>query len=446
MMKRYILVALLFQIAFGVMAQTEALTLDSCYALAKANNVKIKTNQLEIQKAREVKAQVFTKYFPQVSLGFLSYYAVKPIIEYSVDDIDQGTDFGSFVVSVIHLLQEGGSGVPNEVNTLKDGVSGSALAVMPVYAGGRIINGNRLASLGIEAAELQSEVSERDLMEEIETSYYLVLGLQEKVQTLNSALALIDSLDRTVDAALRAGLITNSDKLRVSLKRNELQANQLQLNNGIVLASQLLCHQIGIACPEGGLVLVNDLEEESTSKYTGAAGFLRPERRLLQLQVEAETFYKKLTIGEALPQVGIGTLASYGNLSGKTKFNTIMFATATLPLTQWWETSHKLKEHDIKIREAELMKEDLDGMMSLQEQQAYNQMVEAEALLESDRAALAMAQENSRLANLNYRAGMNTIADVLEANALLLQAQNAITDRLITYASARRKYHDLTGR
>lgn len=72
-------------------------------------------------------------------------------------------------------------------------------------------------------------------------------------------------------------------------------------------------------------------------------------------------------------------------------------------------------------------------------------MVEAEALLRSDRAALAMAEENSRLANLNYQAGMNTISDVLEANALLLQAQNAITDRQITYASARRRYHDLTG-
>ena len=84
--------------------------------------------------------------------------------------------------------------------------------------------------------------------------------------------------------------------------------------------------------------------------------------------------------------------------------------------------------------------------MSLQEKQAYNQMIEAEALLQSDQAALDMAQENYRVAELNYRAGMNTITDVLEANSLLLQAQNAITDRQITYVSARRRYHDLTGK
>jgi outer membrane protein TolC len=57
-----------------------------------------------------------------------------------------------------------------------------------------------------------------------------------------------------------------------------------------------------------------------------------------------------------------------------------------------------------------------------------------------------MAEENYRLSELNYKAGMNTITDVLEANALLLQARNAITDRQITYITARRRYYDLTGR
>jgi outer membrane protein TolC len=173
--------------------------------------------------------------------------------------------------------------------------------------------------------------------------------------------------------------------------------------------------------------------------------FIRPEQQLLQLQVDAEKLRKKLTLGETLPQVGVGGTAFYGNLVRKYKFNAIALAQVSIPLTQWWETSHKLKEHDIVIQEAELMQEDLTGKMSLQVKQAYNQMVEAEALMQSDKAALDMAQENYRLAELNYRAGMNTITDVLEAHALLLQAKNAITDRQITYLTARRRYLDLSG-
>jgi outer membrane protein TolC len=447
-MKSHIITFILTLLCIGLKAQTSVLTLDSCFALAKANNIQLQTDQLEIEKAQQVKAQVFTKYFPQVSISSMAYYAAHPFIEYGINDI-QDDDLGAFLSALITTLNdpEGANiGLPTEINLMKKGHGVNATAMIPVFAGGRIRNGNRLANVGIEAAQLKAEVSERDMIENIESSYYLVLGLQDKVNTVESALSLTDSLDHIVDVALKAGLITKSDKLRLALKQNELKAKQMQLNNGIVLASQLLCQQIGIAYPEEGLVL--DTATFFALNVTPDAtqgNFIRPEHRLLQLQVDAENLRRKLTLGETLPQVGIGGAFIYGNLVRKYKGNAIALAQVSIPLTQWWETSHKLKEHDIVIREAELMQKDLTEKMTLQVQQAYNQMVEAHALMQSDKAALDMAKENYRLAELNYRAGMNTITDVLEAHALLLQAKNAITDRQITYLTARRRYQDLSG-
>ena len=448
MKKRHILSIIFALFCISVNAQTSVLTLDSCFALTKANNVQLQTNQLEIEKAQQVKAQVFTKYFPQVSISYLAYFAARPIIEYGINDI-QDDDLGAFLSALITTLNdpEGANiGLPTEINLMKKGHGVNATAMMPVYAGGRIKNGNQLANLGIEAARLKAEVSERDMLENIESSYYLVAGLQDKVRTVESALALTDSLEHIVDVALKAGLITKSDKLRLALKQNELKAKQMQLGNGIVLASQLLCQQIGIEYPEAGLTLdTASFSTKSIPVATVQENYIRPEHQLLQLQVDAENLRRKLTLGEALPQVGIGGSAVYGNLVRKYKFNAIALAQVSIPLTQWWETSHKLKEHDIVIREAELMQKDLTEKMSLQLKQAYNQMVEADALMQSDKAALDMAKENYRLAELNYRAGMNTITDVLEAHALLLQAKNAITDRQITYLTARRRYQDLSG-
>lgn len=448
MKKSHIIILFFVLLATGAKAQTPVLTLDSCFALAKTNNVQLQTDQLEIEKAQQVKAQVFTKYFPQVSISYMAYYAARPIIEYGINDI-QDDDLGAFLSALITTLNdpEGlNMGLPTEINLMKKGHSANATAMVPVYAGGRIRNGNRLANVGIEAAKLKAEVSERDMLENIESSYYLVLGLQDKVNTVESALALTDSLDHIVDIALKAGLITKSDKLRLALKQNELKAKQMQLNNGIILASQLLCQQIGIDYPENGLTLdTTGFSSKGFSAVAPREAFTRPEQRLLQLQVDAENLRKKLTLGETLPQVGVGGTVFYGNLVRKYKFNAIALAQVSIPLTQWWETSHKLKEHDIAIREAELMQQDLTEKMSLQVSQAYNQMVEAEALMQSDKAALDMAKENYRLAELNYRAGMNTITNVLEAHALLLQAKNAITDRQITYLTARRRYCDLSG-
>ena len=447
-MKRLATSAFLILLVALVSAQGKMLTLDSCFVLARENNAQYLYSQYEIERAREVKAQVFTKFFPQVSLGYNAYYAMRPLIEYSVDDLNNQGDFGEFVAAVIQILNdpEFGGDVPTRVNALKKGQGVNATAVMPLFAGGRIVNGNRLAKLGVEAAELKSAMTERDVMEEVEASYFLVLGLQEKEATVAAALTLIDSLDHIVDRALTAGLITRSDKLLVALKRNELNAKKMQLENGILLASHLLCHQIGIPYPEGGLALDHNLFDVKKEAPTEGTNFLRPEKRLLELQVQAESLYKKMSVGEALPELGVGALATYGNIMDRAKFNVLLFARLSVPLTQWWETSHKIKEHEWKIKEAELQQKELGEKMQLQEIQAYNQMVEAESLLRSDSAALDMAEENYRLAELNYKAGMNTITDVLEANALLLQARNAITDRQITYATACRKYHDLTGR
>lgn len=442
-MKKYILILVLAFLTLGLTAQNDdVLTLDSCFALAKANNAQFKKNKIQIEKAQEVKKQVFTKYFPQVSLNYLAYYAKNPIVKYGVDDFHD--EFGLILKTIIEFLDDAGLDIPKSIELMKKGHSISATAVQPIFAGGRIVNGNKLAKLGVEAAELQAEVSERDMLESIESSYYLVVGLKSKVSTIESALTLIDSLEHNVDVALKAGLVTKNDKLRVDLERNKYQAMQLQLNNGIVLASQLLCQEIGIEYPEEGLNL--DENPEDGDVIVENDNFERPEVRLLQLQIDAENYNKKITRGAAMPEIGVGAMLTYGNMIKSYKSNAIVFARVNVPLTQWWETSHKIKEHNFKIEEYEVMQQDLMQKMTLQEKQAYNQMVEAEALLQSDKASLEMAQENYRVAQLNYNAGMTTITDVLEANALLLQAQNAITDRQITYKSARRKYHDLTGK
>ena len=442
-MKRYFLILVLMFLTLGLTAQDDVLTLDSCFALARTNNAQFKTNRIEIEKAQEVKKQVYTKFFPQVDARYFAYYAVNPIIQYGVDDIHD--EFGEILKAIIEYLNNNvGLGLPEEIDLLQKGHSISATAIQPVYAGGRVRNGNKLAELGIEAAELKAQVSERDVMENIESTYYLIVGLKSKVATLESALNLIDSLDRVADVALKAGLVTKNDQLRVALERNKYKALQLQLNNGIVLASQLLCQEIGIEYPEDGLNLDDDLHH--ANMFVEEEGFERPEMRLLQMQIDAEMLQKKLTRGEALPQVGVGAMLQYGNVIKSYKGNAIFFAAVQIPILQWWETSHKIKEHNLKIEQYEIMQKDLTEKMTLQEKQAFNQMSEAMALMKSDESALDMAQENYRVAELNYKAGVNTITDVLEANALLLQAENAITDRQITYVTARRRYHDLTGR
>ena len=424
----------------------EPLTLDSCFRLARQNNADILTSQLEIDKAREVKAQVFTRFFPQVSAGAFAYHALNPLVQFGIKDI-QSVD-ARRILQALHDLVAESTDIPAEISLMRHGLLLNGVAVQPIFAGGRIVNANKLASLGVEAAKLQAQVSERDVLENIESTYFLVLGLQDKVATVESTLSLLDSLTHTVNVAFSAGLVTKTDALQIELKKNEIRATELQLRNAISLASQLLCVQLGIDYPEGGLVLsAEDITNTTPEMSNYLQGVTRPETQLLDLRVQAEQLRKRITIGAALPQVMLGGAYYWGN-PVKTDYNHngLLFATATIPLSQWWETSHKIREHNITIRQYELQRDNLLKQMTLEQQQAFNQMMEAAALLTSDSSALEMAKENYRLATVNYQAGVNTLNDVLQANTLLLQAQNAITDRRISYLNARRRYTDLTSR
>ena len=438
-------------IAFSVLCAAacfaEPLTLDSCLLLASRNNADILSSQLEIDKAREVKAQVFTKYFPQVSANALSYHALNPLVEFGIGDIQ--SEDARRVLQALYDLVKGGTDLKDQISLMKYGTLVSGVAVQPIFAGGRIVNANKLANLGVEAAKRQAQVSKRDILENIESTYFLVLGLQEKTATVESTLSLLDSLTKTVNVALNAGLVTKSDALQVELKKNEMRAMQLQLQNAISLASQLLCIQIGIDYPRDGLTLSDDLEAYSSLgslNLPPAPALSRPEADLLDLQVEAEQLRKKISIGAALPQVMLGGAYYWGNPI-KTEYghNGLLFATAIVPLTQWWETSHKIREHNVAIRQYELQRDNLTRQMWLENQQIYNSMIEAAALLRSDSTALEMAKENYRIASLNYKAGINTLNDVLQAQALMLQAQNTLTDRRITFLTAQRRHADMCG-
>ena len=424
---------------------SQVLSLDSCLALARRNNVDIRTSQIEIEKAREVKAQVYTKYFPQVQLAALGYYAANPLLNFGIEDV-QSSDMREILEALYESVAAAGSDIKKEVTMMKKGVSGSVTLAQPIYTGGRIVTGNRLAELGVEASELQSEIQIRDVIENIESSYYLIIALQQKEATVSSALALIDSLDRTVQSALANGLVTRSDALQIQLKRNEILANQQQLASGLRLSKRLLCCQIGIDYSDALVFSDPSLVAPPplSFAYSSVGDSLRPETRLLQLSVEAEELNRRMTLGEALPQLTLIGSAYYGNLMKTNPTgNAIALLSLSVPLTSWWETSHKLRQHDIRIAEARLKQEHLNRMMSLEEEKAYSDMVDSYMLLKSDSAALDVAQENYRLANLNYKAGVAMISEVLQAHTLLLQAQNAITDRRTTYTVARRRLLDL---
>ena len=432
--------------AAGLALSAQTLTLDSCKALALQNNLTLKNAALDVAAAQEVKKQAFTKYFPNVSAIAGGYYAAKPLFEYGIDDIENAS-----ARQFLHnLYYEYGAamGLPDRISLCENGLMVGATVVQPVYMGGQIVNGNKLAKVGIEAAELKAQLTEDQVLQQVEEYYWLIVSLRDKQKTLQQALIFLDTLERDISTASEAGLVSKNDPLKVKLKWYEIHANIEKVRNGISLASDALCQLIGLE-HQNSLTLTDTIGEISAWQAQWADPYFavrgRKETQLLDLQVNAEELKKKMALGETLPHLTVGGTASYGNLIfDHFTANALAFATLQVPLTGWWEASHKLKQQDILIQKAENERTDLIQKMNLETMQAWNNVDDAYNQYQLAGLALQDAEANLHDVKADYNAGLVPVSDLLEAQTLLLQAQNQRTDALIDLKIKAEHYKTLT--
>lgn len=424
----------------------QTLSLDSCQHLVLQNNATAKNAQLDVLAAREVKNQLLTRFFPNISALAGGYHALNPLIEYGIQDVSNA----EARQALYNAYAEYGAamGLPNKFSICENGLTMGAMAIQPVFMGGQIINGNRLAKVGVQAAELQCQLTQQQLLQQTEESYWLVVSLYEKKKTIGHAMLLLDTLYHDVTVALAAGLVTQNDELKVVLKQQELKSNLLQVNNGIILASMALCQMLGIEYTDSMLLtdtLSDNIVENISACDPGAAVARRKETQLLGMNVQAEELKKKITVGESCPQILVGVGASYGDLFfDRPKFNGLAFATMKVPLTAWWESAYKIKQQKLMIQKAENQKDDLTQKMMLETRQAWNNVVEAAEQVKLMKSTIADAELNLSTSSVNYQAGIIPISDLLEAQTLLQQARSQYIDAMISYKIRTSHYHTLT--
>ena len=438
---------LIWMLALVLSTYAQGLTLDSCLVLARQNNPIIRKADLEVKQAEQVKAQVFTKYFPQVQGTAFGFHALHPIVEVGIDDIDNASVRD--LLTTLYGNYGAALGLYNTLNLFQYGYMAGVTAVQPVFMGGKILTGNKLAQVGVEAARLQAEIAQRDELEQVEQTYWLVYGLSQKQAIIDDANLLLDTLYAVVEAAVEAGLALRSDLTQVQMKKDEIARKQLQLHSGQRLARQALALSIGLNSGDS----VRIAEEQVMVEQTLPELTNRPssETQLLNLQLRAAELDKRMALADALPQLAVGANYSYGHLQanilrnglgGKTG-NGAVFVTLNVPLTAWWETAHKLKEKQYALEQARIDQTYIGAQLDLRSQQAYDQMMDAAVLLQLQERTVLRAQDMFEQAQANYEAGLGTIAELLQAQTDLTQAKSELSDAQIAYRVQRKRYEDL---
>ena len=441
MKKLIVIVCLLLSVS--AFAQ-QRLSIQDCIDMALENNIELKNSQLEIDKARATKNEARAEYFPTVSAQALAFDALNPMLTFGIDDIDNAQ-----VRQLLHTLYaEYGvnMGLDKEYSFIQNGVVLNAMATEPIYAGGRIRNGNKLAKLGIEAAEYQSKVKEDEVRLQTETLYWQIVALQEKRSTLDQLDRLLDTLDKDLSGAIEAGLAMPTDQYKLKVKQNESQLNRKKVDDGITLLKMALAQTIGADWREMELSDTLGLETNPMTLFRDASEAVasRNESHLLNLSIKAENLRKKMTLGAALPSLMVGGSASYHTILENTKPNAMVFAMLQIPITDWHKTSYKLKQHDLDAEAAANTHRDLTEKMEMQTNQAWFNLEQSWLRITMAETALNDAEANLKITEDYYEAGLVALSDVLEAQTMLKQSRDELTDSRVEYRINLVNYNRLT--
>ena len=431
---------------------TVVLSLTDCLGIAENNSSDLKNAELDVKAARLQKQEALAEYFPRVSASAMSYYSVRPLLEIGLVDILGSNDFTWNLQEKLDELGEA-YGIKISYSGMKWGYAGSVTIMQPIFAGGRIINGNRLAGLGIEAADLQQSIQERKSGEDIRNLWWDITSYEDKFKMLSTVKTDLQRLDRQLKGAISSGLAGAADSLSLNIKIKEVDAGLNKLERGIRLQKMNLLNTIGFDFtiysheadsekPHIDSILFktdSDMEILSPEHYFRDEEYIvsnMDENRLLQLQIDAKRLEKDMAIGEALPQVGIGAMGGYTYLNDKGKYNAIAFASVQIPISDWGKTARKAQRLDTQIQKARNQKDFLERQLHLQVGKLWLDLTSSydDLMIAEDIESNAQRLYNVSMANLN--AGLASMQDVIQAETEYLDASSKRIEALITYRKA----------
>ena len=425
--------------------QKRFLTLEQCRAIALDSSAILRNAQLTEEKTDLDRKAVITNFLPKFS-GYGLYLWTSDSFDY---DFSGGAlpvyknVYGNLVPDLMkdaagNIVYNNGIPVFNQyavippmtlsvdlANTFTAGVSVS----QPVFMGGKIISGYRMAALGSEMARLNSELKAEEVTVSVDEAYWMYVKTCRLLEAAESFDSTVTEVYRFVEDAIDVGMATSTDLVKVEVQRNNAALAVAKARNGKRLSMMNLCHILGlpltteIEVDQSGFTLDSTAVIPESIALGSDSIENRADYRLLAGQAELKRRNVDFVRSDFLPQLGV--MASYGysyglKLMDETLLNQAGFtvmATLKVPIFAWGEGYLKIKSAKKEYEMAQNELERLSGMMELEKAKNSYAVSEAALQVRLAESSLRSAENNLKVCRDQYELGMETIVNVLEAQS-----------------------------
>ncbi len=324
------------------------------------------------------------------------------------------------------------------IRSVGNSYSNTAAISLPIYTGGQLEGARTKAKANYEAYTLGEDKSYIDLKKTTTDAYFTLLECVNTVKVDQESVTKLEDHLKNVNAQFAVGVVAKVDVLRSEVEVSNARQTLIKAQNSYDLAEANLNKIMGI--PQS-----TKLAPRETLQYAPYKNDLdnciayalanRPDVRQSALQVKAAQGSLDIAKAGYRPQVSVSADNIWENGGWPGTDNSNWTAAIGVSITAFDNGVTKSKVNAAKadlLAQEETHRQNIDTA-TYDVRSCYLSMREAEKRINSTQKAVAQAEEDYRIAQLRYQAGVGTNTDVLDAQVSLTTAKNNFNTALYDY-------------
>ncbi len=321
-------------------------------------------------------------------------------------------------------------------NVISAGVS----VAQPLFTGGKLINGYKLAKSSSKAQQATHERNLTDIEYTATQMYWGYVVMLKGLESVHEERAWLEDLLSMQDKLYKNEMIIELDLLNTKIQIDNLKLAELKTKGAITNYGDQLLLFLGLPTGQSIEVDTSDLKKELDQFTSPSSEEIsrmiedRQDLRSIKYQIESLGLMKNIQAGSSIPTISGFVSSNYTNQYSMETDDLKRSTSAGLQLTwniyDWGKTNREIEKTKIQIKQLELTYNNLREQIRLN----INSLIRA---VDESRKALAIAQEDMAIAKkaldvakIKYDAQAITNTDLLNNRAVL-------TNKTVAYTQAR---------
>jgi len=312
---------------------------------------------------------------------------------------------------------------------------------MPLFEGGKNMAGRRQAALETTGSRIGLNSVRETLILQTSRAYYNLLKAISNVEIEEAALKRALERRKVAEARLAVGAVTRADLLRAEAEVAGAEADRTRAGAIRRDAMNLLMRYIGPVDGDGDISAVRPetlpVVEGGPEELIERAWASRRDYRRAVINEEASREGVSYSRGNFLPSLSIQGNYNWREQTPSTAFLLENSASAALvftyPIFEGGLRRAELNEARSVLREKGLERAALKRDIEVQVREAYNNMDALGVLIESYKRQAAFSEEDYKIVFEQFKHGISSTVDVIDADASLIRAQRSLLNALFDH-------------